>query len=161
MSYRLRLATGDDVLRIAPQLREKDQLEIEVVSGGMSPEAALLAALKAPGEVLIAETAADHQPILICGVCPTHPGLAAAIWMVGTPLLERHALASVRDGLRLIERWNQVHPLLWNQALATNDLHIRWLALLGFSFLRRFDFRGFPFIELAKLKDTSLCALTR
>lgn len=156
MSYVLRAATPADAFRIAPLLREKDKLEIDVLSG-TSPSAALLASLEQPGEVLFAETAGDHRPILICGVAPTHPkaAAAAAIWMLGTPLIEQYALASVRDARRSIERWHDTYPLLWNRALEANTLHLRWLKLLGFSFIRRVPVRGFSFIEFAKLKDTS------
>lgn len=150
MRYVLRKATPQDALRIAPLLREKDKLEIEVVAG-FTPAAALLSSLEAPGEVLFAETVDDHRPILICGVAPTHPQ-AAAIWMLGTPLLEQYALPSVRESLRWIKGWHQTYPLLWNRALESNDLHVRWLKLLGFSFLRRLDLRGNTFIEFARLR---------
>lgn len=157
MGYVLRAATPQDALRIAPLLRDKDKLEAEVVAG-TTPEAALLASLAAPGEVLFAETADDHRPILICGVAPTHPK-AAAIWMLGTPLIEQYAIPSVRESMRWISGWHENYPLLWNRALEANDLHLRWLELLGFSFLRRVFIRGVPFIEFAKLKDNSSCVI--
>ncbi len=149
--YVLRAATSEDALRIAPLLREKDKLEIEVVAGNIPPAAALLSSVEAPGETLFAETAGDCRPILICGVAPTHPK-AAAIWMLGTPLIECYALASVRDSQRMVERWHETYPILWNRALEANGLHLRWLKLLGFSFLRRLDIRGHTFIEFVRLR---------
>lgn len=142
----------EDAQRIAPLLREKDKREIEVVSG-LNPEASLPRAFDLPGERIIAETS-NGDPILIGGAHPTHPKVAAAIWMLGTPLLEHYALPSVRTALRYIERWHQTYPLLWNRALEANDLHVRWLKLLGFSFIRRVDIRGFPFIEFVRIKPS-------
>lgn len=145
----VRPATRDDARRIAPLLREQDVREIEAASGSTDPEASLLAAFDAPGEIVFAEIASDREPILIAGVHPTRPG-AGAIWMLGTPLLQQYALPSVRESLRAIDRWHQTYPLLWNRALETNELHVRWLRLLGFSFIRRVECRGHNFIEIAR-----------
>jgi hypothetical protein len=70
--------------------------------------------------------------------------------MLGTPLLEQYALPSIREGRRLIERRHEMDPLLWNAAWEGNDLHVRWLRMFGFSFIRRFPYRGQTFIEFAK-----------
>lgn len=148
--FAVRAASKDDARRIAPLLRDKDVREITLASGS-TPEASLLAAFAVPGEIVFAETARGRSPILIGGVCPSHPRLAATIWMVGTPLLERYALASVRESRQWIARWHRDHPLLWNHAMESNDLHVRWLRLLGFHFLRRLDRGGSTFLEFAKL----------
>lgn len=147
-SFVLRDATREDARRIAPLLREKDVREIEVVSG-RDPEASLLSAFDMPGEIVFAETTADRSPILIAGVHQTHPNVGA-IWMLGTPLLESYALGSVRESLRMIAVWHLDYPLLWNRALESNALHVRWLRLLGFSFLRRVIIRGNPFLEIVR-----------
>lgn len=139
----------EDARRIAPLLRNHDRIEIEAASG-TTPEAALAFSMLAPGDTVFAETR-EGDPIMIAGVCRSHPH-AATIWMVGTPLLERYALQSVRVGLRLIERWHETFPVLWNMAWEDNDLHVRWLKLLGFTFLRRLDVRGNTFIEFARIK---------
>lgn len=145
----IRPATREDARQIAPLLRDKDVKEIEVASG-YPPEVALLFAFDAAGsEIVVAQTASSREPILIGGVCPSHPK-AATIWMVGTPLLEQYALPSVREARRWIDRWHRRYPLLWNQALESNELHVRWLRLLGFNFIRRLDRGGSTFIEFAK-----------
>lgn len=154
--YVIREASREDAQRIAPLLRDKDRQEIETASG-LIPEVYLPQAFTLPGEKLIAETASG-KPIMIAGVHPTHSSIAATIWLVGTPLLEAYALPSVRMSLRRIERWHRTYPLLWNQALESNDLHVRWLRLLGFSFLRRVEHRGSQFLEFARHQPT--CAST-
>lgn len=137
----------DDALKIAPLLREKDHREIEAASGN-TPEVSLAQAFAAPGERIIAETTGG-EPILLAGVAPTHPKVAA-IWMLGTPLLEHYALPQIREGRRMIEKWHRTYPLLWNAAWQDNDLHVRWLKLLGFNFIRRFAHRGHTFVEFAR-----------
>ena len=148
--FLIRDAVMDDARRIAPLLREKDKREIEAASGN-PPEVSLAQAFAAPGHIVIAETT-DRDPILLAGVAPTHPRVAA-VWMLGTPLLERYALPQIREGRRLIERWHETYPLLWNAAWEDNFLHVRWLRILGFHFIRRFPHRGNTFVEFARHRD--------
>lgn len=149
--YIVRAATVGDALRIAPLLRKKDRREIQAASG-KSPGAVLPLAFAAPGaDVIYAETC-DGEPILIAGVNPTAPKVAA-VWMVGTRLLEDYAFPFTRQALRKVYEWHKTYPLLWNQAWADNDLHVQWLTFMGFSFLRRVDRRGYPFIEFARLRN--------
>ena len=145
--YIIRAAVVDDALKSAPLLREKDKREIAAASGN-TPEVSLLLALAGKGEVVTAETT-DGDPIIIGGVRPTHPKVGA-IWMLGTPLLEQYAIPQMREAKRWIERWHETYPLLWNAAWEDNDLHVRWLSMLGFNFIRRYPHRGHNFIEFAK-----------
>lgn len=150
MNYVIRPAVMDDAQRIAPLLREKDVREIAAASG-LTPEVSLFLAFVGPGERVIAETP-NGDPILIGGIKPTHAN-AAAIWMLATPLLEQYALPSVRMTRRWIDEWHKTYPLLWNRAWEDNDLHVRWLKALGFSFIRRMPVRGNTFIEFARLRN--------
>lgn len=147
--YIIRPAGVDDALRIAPLLREKDKREIAVTSG-LVPEVSLLIALAGPGEHIVATTP-NGEPILIAGIRPTHPKVGA-IWMMATPLLEKYALPSVRASRDWIEQQHKTYPLLWNAAWQDNDLHVRWLKMLGFNFIRRFPRNGHTFIEFARLR---------
>lgn len=149
MHYIIRPAVMDDAQRIAPLLREKDVREIAAASG-LTPEVSLFLAFIGPGERVIAETP-NGEPILIGGIKPTH-AKAAAIWMLATPLLEQYALPSVRTTRRWLDEWHKTYPLLWNRAWEGNDLHVRWLQMLGFSFISREHVRGHSFIQFARLK---------
>lgn len=150
-SYIVRAATVGDALRIAPILRKKDRLEVQAASG-KSPGVVLPLAFAAPGADVIYATTRDGAPILIAGITPTAPNVAA-IWMLGTNLLEDYAFPFTREALRKVNEWHKTYPLLWNRAWEGNDLHVKWLRFMGFTFLRRFDLRGYPFIEFARHRN--------
>jgi hypothetical protein len=140
----------DDARRIAPLLREQDRFEI-LTASGEDPEVVLPRALNgSKGIVTFVETPGG-DPILISGARPSHPN-AAVIWMVGTPLLKTIAFRYAREAHRYVDEWHQQYPLLWNTAWAGNDLHLKWLKFMRFSFIRRVQYRGQPFIEFARLQ---------
>lgn len=148
MSYIIRPATPADAKRIAPILREQDHIEVMAASG-RTPEAAILPALSVPGaETIFAETV-NGDPILIGGVLPWHSNVGC-IWMLATPLLERFAVATVKEARRKIAGWHTTYPVLGNMTWAENDLHLRFLRFMGFRLLRRVEVRGTTFIEFAK-----------
>lgn len=151
--YIIREATPADADRIAPLLREKDRREVEAITGEC-PEAILPRSFVAepPCKVLFAETAESKQPILIGGVrsTPDHGATSAAVWMVGTPLLERYSFTLAREARRYVDAWGRSYHRLWNTAWEGNDLHVEWLRFLGFTITGRFEHRGLPFITFEK-----------
>jgi hypothetical protein len=148
--YIVRDATMDDAHNIAPILRLQDRIEV-LAASGQPPEVVLPRAFVAPkGNVIFAETLTG-DPILIAGIRPTHTH-AAALWMVGTPLLEQFAFRYAREAHRAVKRWHKQYPILWNTAWADNDLHVRWLKFMRFTLLRRISVRGHTFIEFASYK---------
>lgn len=150
-NYIVRAATVGDALRIAPLLRKKDRREVQAASG-KSPGAVLPLAFAAPSaDILFAETR-EGAPIMIAGVHQTAPNVAA-IWLLGTKLLDDYAFPLTRVALKHIEEWHKTYPLLWNAAWEDNDLHVKWLTFMGFSFLRRFDRRGYTFIEFVRHRN--------
>lgn len=146
--YIIRDATIADAHRIAPLLREQDKIEIMAASGE-TPEVVLPRAfLGSKGTVVTMETL-DGSPVLIGGARPYAPNVGT-IWMVGTPLLKLYAFRYAREAHRYIAKLHEQYPVLWNTVWADNDLHIKWLTFMRFSFLRRVQLRGHTFIEFAR-----------
>jgi hypothetical protein len=152
--FRLRDATVDDALWLAPRLREEDKQEIDAASG-LAPEAALLASFIGPtasDTVTVAETDTGEL-FLIAGVKRTHPKMGL-VWMLVTPLLERYALPSIRSSKAWLDEHHKNYPLLHNAVWEGNDFHKRWLRMLGFTFLRTTNnWRGQPFTEFARHRN--------
>lgn len=153
--FTTRPATIDDAHRIALLLREKDRREVEAISGE-DPVAILPRAFTVDGpagEILFAETVNSKDPILIGGVRPTpDQGVgSSAVWMVGTPLLERYNFALAREARRHVDMWSKTYRRLWNTAWEGNALHVEWLRFLGFTITGRFEHRGLPFIHFEKV----------
>lgn len=146
--YIVRPATMDDAHRIAPLLREQDRVEC-LAASGLPPEVVIPRAFAAPKGIVNFVETPNGEPILIKGVRPSAPNIGI-IWMVGTPLLEQHAYRLAREAHRYMNEWHKKFPLMWNTAWVDNDLHVRWLKFMRFSFLRRYLHRGHTFIEFAR-----------
>lgn len=151
--YIIRKATPADADRIAPLLRVKDRREVEAIAG-MRPETILPRSfvVEEPGEVLFAETVESKRPILIGGVrsTPDHGAGSAAVWMVGTELLDQCSFALAREARRYVDRWSKSYHRLWNTAWEDNTVHVEWIRFLGFAITGRFEHRGLPYIQFER-----------
>lgn len=76
----------------------------------------------------------DGQLAAILGATPLDLlGGTGSPWMLGTPLLDRHARVLVRLTPEYIGRMLQVFPHLVNFVHARNRTSVRWLRRLGFT----------------------------
>ena len=149
MTLITRPATEADVAFIAPRLRPADLLEIGA-SVKADPYDALLRGLHSPDGCFVAETAAG-VPVLIGGTSPSDSPLLGYVWMMGTQEVETHWLRVLRNTQSWIQQFKGDYQLLANAVHEGNTLHMRWLKWAGFSFLRRFTYRGHGFYEFAKI----------
>lgn len=139
-----------DDLRTA--FRPEDEAEC-LASAGLSCASAIEMALVFGLEVTVA---ADEQdfPVLFFGATPLPGKDAAAVWLLAAPAVSRHRRQILKECPVWLDKIHARHPLLFNYVDARNTLHIRWLKLMGFSFLKLHPHWGReqrPFYEFARL----------
>ena len=146
----LRLANEDDCIYLAENLREDDYREIKAVTG-LPPLLSLLTGLKSSQVPLVI---CDNQGkvVAMLGVVPN--GLIGSIWMVGTPDLKRISVSFLKNCQDVFTVLKNNFSVLHNYVDARNELHIRWLRWMGFSFIKKHQSYGIeqkPFYEFVKI----------
>ena len=146
----LRLANEDDCIYLAENLREDDYREIKAVTG-LPPLLSLLTGLKSSQVPLVI---CDNQGkvVAMLGVVPN--GLIGSIWMVGTPDLKRISISFLKNCQDVFTVLKNNFSVLHNYVDARNELHIRWLRWMGFSFIKKHQSYGIeqkPFYEFVKI----------
>jgi hypothetical protein len=146
----LRLANEDDCIYLAENLREDDYREIKAVTG-LPPLLSLLTGLKSSQVPLVI---CDNQDkvVAMLGVVPN--GLIGSIWMVGTPDLKRISISFLKNCQDVFTVLKNNFSVLHNYVDARNELHIRWLRWMGFSFIKKHQTYGIeqkPFYEFVKI----------
>lgn len=140
-----------DAEHMAPRLRPADVDEVWAASGS-SPMVALTRGLYYSVSPIVGVDAQD-LPVCMGGVVPSGDPLVGLIWMLGTTDIESHRLSFLRRSRPWVEQWNGEFPLLTNVVDERNQLHIRWLRWLGFTFIARHPRYGFerrPFLEFVR-----------
>lgn len=142
-----------DVAYLAEHLRPEDRREIYAYSG----RGALEALEGGFQNSLVPWTAtADSAPCAMFGVVPAGEVLTGAIWLLGTPDIERIKVPFIRGSKVWLETVHQPFDLTFNLVDARNKLHIRWLRWLGYRFLRlheEFGVEKRPFYEFARMRN--------
>lgn len=126
----IELATIDDVLYVARNMREDDMREVVADSRIRTPEAIAAVCMMLPCTVYVAKDR-DGTPVAVGGVARNEP-LFAQAWLFGTKHISRckleiaklvHSLTAdaVRDGLTVQARSAAFHT----------QAH-KWLRVLGF-----------------------------
>lgn len=118
-----------DAARIAPLLRTTDMLEI--VRTGQGPiEKAVRRSIEHSSQGMTGFFYDMHGPVALFGVAPC---LDSGIpWLVGTPALQRHQKAFLRETHFWVEQWREHYSLLFNHVDASYSEARRWLSWLGF-----------------------------
>lgn len=125
-------ATRGACLLLSSTLRACDRQEIALGSG-RAPFAVLWDSVQASA---IAESIETPEGNLagIWGVTPTDKPEFGSIWMLGSEHLERIPLSFLRACKPAIGRAHALYPSLVCAPWRENDLHLQWLAWLGFKF---------------------------
>jgi hypothetical protein len=136
MQIRTVAASVGDALHIAPLLRQADRNEL-VAYGGYPPEICLpdYVADSKYAYAVYKEACPVLEPLCLFGLQehPEDPSIGVP-WMVGTDLLTREPITFLRKAPWFIEQFNSLYPLLANFVDARNELHVRWLKAMGFTF---------------------------
>jgi len=97
----------------------------------------------------------DGTPFMMSGVVPANEG-AGAVWMLSTDAIEDYAVSFLRQCKGVLAEWNRIYPVLFNYVDARNELHVKWLKWMGFTFIKRhehFGVEGVPFYEFVRINN--------
>lgn len=135
---------------LARHLRQPDHDEVKAVLGVVTPEALLFSMqhTERPYTIIDGDT-----PAGIFGVAPVEPGVGA-IWLLGTDALVHGKWRFLRESKKWMAQVSEGYHLLFNYVDERNDLHIRWIAWLGFTFINRHQHYGAeqrPFLEFVRI----------
>lgn len=155
MHYTIKQATIQDAIKIAPLLRPADRAECIALSG-LEPEVQLPMSVLSciDGKTIFVE-GERGEPLLIGGVSRSSP-CSAWVWMMGTPDLLRYRVSFLREGIKMVDEWNEKFPLLHNYADGRNTKHLHWLRWLGFKIISYHKFPHLDF-EVAEFVRTKEC----
>ena len=142
-----------DAEYVGPRLREADRLEVQASVGGC-PKAALQDAVE--NSEPEAYTCLDRGlPFGMFGVVPfsDNPRFGV-IWLLGTDYLTDSVTVSfLRWSKRFLPTLIEPYDLVCNVVDKRNEVHIKWINWLGFSFIREIIYgpENRPFLEFAKV----------
>jgi hypothetical protein len=144
-SPEFRVATPDDVVKVAAAMRPADAAEV-LASGGYTPEGALVAAVEASdfARVLVV----DGEPIAMFGVLCR--GALAIPWLLTTTGVDRHRRAFWRASKHALAKILEHYPVLVQQVDARYTAALRWAQRLGFDVHppAPFGVAGLPFCQI-------------
>lgn len=141
----VKFAVRDDIEAILEDgLRAADMIELE--SLGVTPRDSLERGFDASAPAMT--VLVNGRPAGMFGVAPD-PRFpeAGIIWFLGTDRLTEVSWQFLRESHAWLSFLTGKYQVLANAVHQDNELHIKWLKWLGFSFLGT---RG-PFIEFARL----------
>lgn len=149
MRERWRLATEDEVFDVVDRLRVEDIEECYAMMGMHPREMFILQGVQ-PETYVIRNAQGDN--VALAGVVPDN-GMGQ-VWMIATPLIERHALEFAKYSRPFLEATTSHYPLLYNWVHAANETHLRWLKWCGFTFIHKhesFGALGEPFYTFVRI----------
>lgn len=154
-NLRIRPATPEDVVALAPRLRAADLQEIAARSG-RRPEDVLLDGVTKSRECYAAELASG-EVIALFGVGDTPEPRLGGVWLLGSDAIFSVRLTFLRHSLRWVRALSRGYDLLGNFVDERNTVHIAWLRWLGFRFLRRLPLgvNKEPFLEFVRLPESA------
>jgi hypothetical protein len=125
------LADSSHIPLIAANVRHADREELKACSGRTPAEVMALG-------LAVSEVAwtglVDGVPVCMFGVAPAETEGIGRPWMIGTKLLERYQMVFLRRCRKRVELMHAFFPLLENWVDARNEMAIKWLSWLGFTF---------------------------
>lgn len=149
----VRSATKQDLIDLAPRLREADKDEF-IANTGLPAEIGLPEASLA-GTLSIGVVESDVAE-MVAGTYPIHGSYrAGVVWMVSSSAIEKYPQRFAPASKLVLERMHDEYDLLVNFIDERNTRHLTWLKWLGFHMVRRIDKYGpfsLPFIEFASYK---------
>lgn len=148
----IRPATREDAVSIAPRLRPEDKQEIEIATGQSATEVVPLA-FDTSTECYTVRLTDRHgriepDPSAIFGVAKDTETLGV-LWMLASSEIVRAPMSILREAQHWVAEFHRrypggLHNLVWSE----NDLHLRWLRLLGFEEGKTLQLHGHTFIHV-------------
>ena len=143
-----------DVAYVARHLREADRQEI-MAGSGEEPLSVLLRGFleSQPCYTIVSN---EGVPIGLFGVVPSYDPMVGGCWAVMTDEIRTIRIEFLRKCGDVIEQLNEKWPILFNYVDARNELHIKWLRAMGFTFIKVHQEHGVekrPFIEFVRVRN--------
>lgn len=124
--------TDDALAHIATHMRAADVEELRIM-GRKDPSEAVFKSAEGSDAVFIAWH--DGEPVAVLGVGAVDIlRCTGAPWLLGTDGVEQCGRALLVDGRAAVRCWRTKYRLLQNAVSVSNELSVRWLSRIGFSF---------------------------
>ena len=151
MSGSVRPSVLHDCYVIAENMRKEDRQEVLAYGGGEPLEAMVSGFIHSddPRTVLVGD-----EPVAMFGSGIVEEGVGA-VWLLGTDGIKDIKVQFLRESKYWLNQLYEDYDLLFNFVDERNEVHIKWLKWLGFTFLKRhenFGFENRPFIEFVRIK---------
>ena len=148
----MRIATVQDAKQLATILREDDIAECKAHSN-IGPEEALVVGVQL-SHLPIGIFLNDNHCIAIVGVVPETKKVGR-IWLLASDDLKLNlSYRFLKHCHKVCDLLNKSFPVLYNHVDARNDLHIKWLKWMKFTFINKVNDFGYekrPFYEFIKI----------
>ena len=148
----MKVATIEDAKQLAPTLREEDIAECKAHSN-IDGETALVLGVQ-HSHLPIGIYLDNNKCISIVGVVPEEKKIGRIWLLASNDLKEVLSYRFLKHSKGVCELLNKSFPILYNYVDARNDLHIKWLKWMGFTFINKHEQFGYeqkPFYEFIKL----------
>ena len=146
--------TVDDIVYIAPRLREADHQEC-LAATGREPLTVLLDGLRI-SDLTFTLRSPEGERIGLLGVAPSHLEGAGAIWLCATTDIYKYQMAFLRRSKEFLPLLQKRYLVLHNCVDARNTVHIKWLKWMGFTFINKHEHYGaarLPFYEFVRIQN--------
>lgn len=156
MTTAVRKSVGADIHVMASRLRSADLQEIQALRGS-APIATVLEDGYRFSEPCYTGTL-DDKPVVMFGVAPIFDRdyilKAGSIWLLGTDAIsEKIPIPFLRWSKEMLPIITKQYDVVFNVVDKRNEVHIKWIKWLGFSFIREVSIgiNGEPFYEFARI----------
>jgi len=147
-----KLATHEDVVEVASNLRQGDIDEAQAMYG--IDAGVYLPRSYDPSRTWVFFNDQGHN-FGLAGVAPTGDPNLGQVWMVSTPDLYKNKTVFLRKCGAFIDMLNELHPILFNWVDARQTDHLKWLKWQGFIATSKklsWGAAGIPFYEMVRIK---------
>ena len=130
-------------LEVGENLRDDERREVEQTMGLHAPVAVLQSYYNSAYGSVVYFHDGHGKAAGVAGVTPEN-----IIWMLCTPVIETKPHTFVRQAKRWLE--SLPNPYVYNHADMRNDVHIKLLKFMGFTFIQYYVKNGVPLISFIK-----------
>lgn len=144
-----------DIVAVSKHMRAADVAEVHAASGREPKEVLLQCFFEGRPCMTICDT--NDVPVAMWGVVPVN-AMVGGIWLLGTDALVEDGktrLRFLRQAKSHVDQMQQEYPVLGNCVDARNQVHIKWLRWMGFTFIKEhpnYGAEGRAFLEFVRMR---------
>lgn len=136
-------ARPEHVPPLVGNMRAHDREEFEVA--GAEPVGSIISTMARSAMAKVALV--DGEAACLWGVKEDSVVGGGHIWLVTTPLVERHPRTFVRRSREAVDCAMNEHPLLWGLVDSRYAVSRRWMEWMGFEAVSEVVFRDIPLVR--------------